>query len=161
MNFGYKPMAFGEHLLQVIRMEEGGLSRQKIREVWGIETPEELGQATRFQVAASDAIFWLIQSDIYDPDYLLECLNERYGREEILEEIDLIPAQIDQATDDPLGYAFEHPRPIRQTLMTIALIRHLGPGVAAKRAAEEYIGTIRQQLTQIAFPDNLQRVFDL
>lgn len=153
-------MAFGEHLLQLIRMEEGGLAREKIREVWGFETPEG-GEATRFQLALADAFYWMMRADIYDADYLLECLNERYGRKEILEAIDLITAQVDQATDDPLGYAFEQPRPIRQTLMTIALIRHLSPGVAAKRAAEEYIGTVRQQLAAILFPDNLQRVFDL
>ena len=161
MNFGYKPMAFGEHLLQVIGMEEGGLARKKIVDVWGSETLDEQGRATRFQLACGDAVYWTLQSAAYESDYLLECLNERYAREEILEAINLVTEQIDKATEDPLRFAFNLPRPTRQTLLIIALIRNLSPGVAALRVAEDFVGTVRQRLAPIIFPDNLQRVFDL
>ncbi len=93
-------MAFGEHLLQVIRMEESGLARQKIVDVWGSEMQDEQFRATRFQLACGDAVYWVLQSAAYDADYLLECLNERYGREEILEAIDSVTEQIDKATAD-------------------------------------------------------------
>ncbi len=41
------------------------------------------------------------------------------------------------------------------------MIRILGPGVAARTVAEDFVGAVRQRLTPIIFPDNLQRVFDL
>jgi hypothetical protein len=161
VDFGYKPMAFGEYLLQVLQMEEDGRSRDRILKTWGSEVTDGYGRATRYQLACGDAVFWVLQSATYGSDYLLECMNERYGRETILEAVDHVTAQIDEATTDPLRYAFNKPHPTRLTLLTIALVRSLSPGVAARQAVEEFRDTACMRLTPIIFPDNLQRVFDL
>jgi hypothetical protein len=161
VNFGYKPMAFGEYLLQVIQMEEDGCSRDSILKTWGSEVTDGYGRATRYQLACGDAGYWVLQSATYGSDYLLECMNERYGRETILEAVDVVTARIDEATTDPLRFAFNQPYPTRLTLLTIALARNLSPGVAARQAVEEFRDTARARLTPIIFPDNLQRVLDL
>jgi hypothetical protein len=157
----FKPMSFGEHLLRVLQFEESGHSKQKIKSLLESEATE-VPNASMYDMACSDAIYWVALSDVWEADYLLECLNERYDRASVLDAVDTVTLQMDKATDNPLAFAFEQSLPIRLVILTIALVRNLSPGRDVKAAVRSFaIPPDDRPWNAITFPENLQRVFDL
>lgn len=163
MSDAYKPMAFDEHLDRVITMDEGVYSKQEIQEL--LESEEaDIADATAFDLACSDGIIWLSRSATYEADYLLDCLNERYGRPMIMNAVETIAVRFEEAMDDPVRFALRLPHPIRLMLLVAAMVKKLGPSIAKQRASfafESPAFRAPDSLPEFTFPDQLQRVLDM
>lgn len=152
-------MSFGEHLYRVLKFEDEGMSKRRIKALLQ-STPSDEPEASMFDVACSDAILWMIHCDKWDADYLLECLNERYHRGSVLDAVDQVTIHLEAATDNPLAFALEQSFPIRQTMLTIALVKNLSPARDV-RAVVRAFNIPPDDRAEISFPENLLRVFDL
>ena len=160
---GNKPMAFGEHLLRVLTMDEGAYSKDEIRELLGTEE-SETGIYTVFDLACAECFVWLFASARWNADYLLDCLNERYGRPMILNAVEAVGIRLEEAMENPLPFAMRLPFPVRLTMLVTALVKNLGPTIAKERAnyaLESPAFRAPEPRPPITFPDHLQRVLDM
>ncbi len=156
-------MAFGEHLLRVLTMDEGVYSKDDIQELLGSE-PSNIADASKLDLACAEGVVWLIASGNWDADYLLDCLNERYGRPMIINAVETVAVRLVEAMDDPVRFALRLPFPIRLTLFVTAMVKNFGPSIARERASYAFEAPalrIPERLPTITFPDQLQRVLDM